>query len=352
MPVGAVSAGNEPFFQWEKRMKKISTLIVACILGLCVYGSVVAGEKKESHNIALAVYGTKGEYVQMWLNAMKEHPAVKSGLARITVFDGEYSHIRQDDQFNTIIAQKFDAAIFIPIDSTAGGATVKKSVEAGIPVIGSNGPVSSDLIVSYIGSDDVQGGYIVAKAIIEKIGGKGNVVMLEGPVGQTGPMQRGEGMRKALAEHPDVKLIETKTANWSRNESMDLMQNWLVSHSGKINGIFGQNDEMALGAIAAVKSAGIEPLLPAGGIDGISDAIRAVSRNEMVVSVRQDAFTQSQGAMDIALRHLIGPDYKPMSKCWEMYPEMPWGDGTAKLYNVPWTIVTKDNAEQFLDEDR
>lgn len=333
-------------------LKKMTALFLACLMLAGLAATVHAGEKKDSYNIALAVYGTKGEYVQMWLNAMNDHPAVKSGLAKTTVFDGEYSHIRQDDQFNTIIAQKFDAAIFIPIDSTAGGATVKKSVEAGIPVVGSNGPVTSDLIVSYIGSDDVEGGYIVAKHIIDKIGGKGNVVMLEGPVGQTGPMQRGEGMMKALSEHPDVKLLETKTANWSRNEAMDLMQNWLVSHYGKIDGIFGQNDEMALGAIAAVKSAGVEPLLPAGGIDGISDAIRAVSRGEMVVSVRQDAFTQSQGAMDIALRHLIGPDYKPMSKCWEMYPDMPWNGGTDTLYSVPWTIVTKDNAAEFLEEER
>lgn len=333
-------------------MRRMLAVTVLCLVGACLATLASAGEKKDSYRIALAVYGTKGEYVQMWLNAMAEHPAVKSGLVKTTVFDGEYSHIRQDDQFNTIIAQKFDAAIFIPIDSTAGGATVKKSVEAGIPVVGSNGPVTSDLIVSYIGSDDVEAGYLVGKAVIKAMGGKGNVVELEGPVGQTGPMQRGEGMAKALAEHPDVKLLESKTANWSRNEAMDLMQNWLVAHRGQINGVFGQNDEMALGALAAVKAAGIEPVIPSAGIDGISDAVRAVSKGEMLISVRQDAFTQSQGAMDIALRHLIGPEYKPMSKCWDLYPQMPWGDGTAKLYNVPWTIVTPENAKDFLDEER
>ena len=61
---------------------------------------------------------------------------------------------------------------------------------------------------------------------------------------------------------------------------------------------------------------------------------------------------QSQGAIDIALRRLIGADYKPQSECWKMYPEMPWGDGTAKLYSVPWTIVTPENADKFLDEER
>ena len=332
-------------------MRKLLIALAVCLFA-SIATTVSAGEKKDSYRIALAVYGTKGEYVQMWLNAMNDHPAVKSGLAQVTVFDGDYSHIRQDDQFNTIIAQKFDAAIFIPIDSKAGGATVHKSVQAGIPVVGSNGPVTSDEIVSYIGSDDVEAGYLVGKAVIKTMGGKGNVVELEGPVGQTGPMQRGEGMAKALAEHPEVKLLESKTANWSRNEAMDLMQNWLVSHRGQVNGVFGQNDEMALGAVAAIKSAGIEPMIPNAGIDGISDAVRAVSKGEMLISVRQDAFTQSQGALDIALRHLIGPDYKPMSKCWEMYPEMPWGDGTAKLYSVPWTIVTPENAKDFLDEDR
>lgn len=333
-------------------MKKFAAIMVMCLFASFVTMAVNAGEKKDSYRIALAVYGTKGEYVQMWLNAMADHPAVKSGLVKTTVFDGEYSHIRQDDQFNTIIAQKFDAAIFIPIDSTAGGATVKKSVEGGVPVVGSNGPVTSDLIISYIGSDDVQAGYLVGKAVIEAMGGKGTVVELEGPIGQTGPMQRGEGMAKALAEHPEVMLLESKTANWSRNEAMDLMQNWLVAYRGKIDGIFGQNDEMALGAIAACKAAGIEPLIPAAGIDGISDAVRAVDRNEMLISVRQDAFTQSQGAMDIALRHLIGSDFKPMSDCWKLYPEMPWNDGTDILYSVPWTIVTPKNAKDFLDEER
>jgi len=326
-------------------LKKL--IAATALLSLAAAG--LQAQEAKKYKIGAAVYGVKNEFVQLWVKALKDHPAVKSGQVNLTVFDGQYKHITQANQFDSMITQKFDGAIYIPIDSNAGAAVVAKSTAAGLPVVGSNGPTTSDKLVSYVGSDDVLGGQLAAEAVIKAMGGKGNIVVLEGPVGQTGAIQRSEGIDKVLAKHPEIKVIERKTANWSRAEAMTLMQNWLTAHPNQIQGVIGENDEMALGAVAAMKQASVDVTkIPVAGIDGVSDAIKAVSKGEMILSIRQDAKTQAQGALDVLLRNLAGADYKPQSEVWATYPELTWGDGTAKLYSVPWTLVTKENAAEFL----
>lgn len=325
---------------------------IATTLGLATIASGAhAQNARKTYKVGAAVYGLKNEYAQLWVQALKAHPAVKSGLVDLVVFDGRYDHLTQDGQFDNMITQKFDVAIYVPIDSNAAGAVIKKASAAGLPVVGSNGPAKSDQLVSFIGSDDVRGGELEAEAVVKALGGKGNVVVFEGPVGQLGAIQRWEGNKKVLERNPGIKVIEKKTANWSRAEAMSLMQNWITAHPGQIHGVIAQNDEMGLGAIAAMKAAGLDyRKIPVAGIDGVSDAVRSVAAGEMILSIRQDATTQAQGALDIALRKVMGPGYKPMSAVWSQYPQMPWGDGTSKLYDVPWTLVTQGNARDFLKQ--
>ncbi|MBL4926841.1 substrate-binding domain-containing protein [Fuscibacter oryzae] len=321
--------------------KKLLTM--ASTLAL-VAGAAFADDKPK---IGAAVYGLNAEFMQIWAQALQNHPAVKQGLVDVTVFDGKYDALTQQDQFETMITQGFDAIIFVPIDIEAGAAAVDAAAAANIPVFGSNTRVNSDKLAAYVGSDDVQSGYMEAKYVLDKIGCKGNVVIIEGPVGQSAQIQRLEGNKKALAECPDVKVLEDQTANWSRAEAQTLMENWLTAHPGEINGIIGQNDEMALGAIEAVKAAGLDPKSFAiAGIDGVTDALHAVKDGNMA-SILQDGAAQAQGALDLAIAAVL-PDYKPMSEIWTAYPDMPWADGKAKEYSVPWTPVTADNVDALL----
>jgi putative xylitol transport system substrate-binding protein len=247
-----------------------------------------------------------------------------------------------------MITQKFDAIIFVPMDIEAGAAAVQAAHDAGIPVVGSNARVNSDLLTSYVGSNDVEAGELEAKAVLDKMGCKGNLVILEGPIGQSGQIQRLEGNEKALKACPDVKVLEKQTANWSRAEAQTLMENWLTSHPGQINGVIGQNDEMALGAIEAIKAANLKVEdFAIAGVDGVTDAINAVKRGEMA-SILQDANAQAQGALDVAIK-AANKDAKPESAIWTQYPEMKWEDGASKDYLVPWTPVTKENADKLLE---
>jgi putative xylitol transport system substrate-binding protein len=325
----------------------MAKLGLAVVLALA-FGTASAAPKK-TYRVGAAVYGLKAEFMQIWVGALKEHPAVKDGTVKLTVFDGNYDALTQNNQFDTMITQKYDGAIFVPIDIQAGAAGVEKAFAAGIPVVGSNTRVNSDNLLSYIGSNDVIAGEMEAEAVIKGIGGKGGVVILEGPIGQSAQIERRKGNENALAKHPDVKVLEMKTANWSRAEALSLMENWLTAHPDQIKGIIGQNDEMALGAIAAVKAKGIDPKkMPTAGIDGVTDAILAVKAGDMV-SILQDARAQAQGALDILLGKLIGTSYQPRSEIWKQYATgMPWKGGKEKVYNVPWTPITLDNANQLL----
>lgn len=321
--------------------KKLLMLATAMAL---VGGAATAQDKPK---IGAAVYGLNAEFMQIWAQAAENHPAVKEGLVELTVFDGRYDALVQQEQFETMVTEGYDAIIFVPIDIEAGAAAVEAAAAAGIPVIGSNTRVNSDKLSSYVGSDDVQSGYMEAKYVLDKIGCKGNVVVIEGPIGQSAQIQRLEGNLKALAECPEVKVIEQQTANWSRAEAQTLMENWLTAHPGEIAGVIGQNDEMALGAIEAIKAAGLEVnTFAIAGIDGITDALNAVKAGDMA-SILQDGSAQAQGAVDLAIAKVL-PDYKPMSEIWTSYPDMPWNDGKDTHYNVPWTPVSAENVDALL----
>lgn len=330
-------------------MKVLKHILLISIVA--VSASAFAQTKERPLRVGAAIYGLKGEFMQMWSASLKAHPSVRDGSVQITVFDGNYDALTQSNQFDTMITQKYDAIIILPIDLKAGAAAVEKARRANIPVIGSNTRVTGDGLTAYVGNDDVVAGRLEAEALVAAIGGKGNVVIIEGPIGQSAQIERTRGNQEVLAKYPEVKVLARKTGNWSRAESMALMENWLTAFPGKINGVIAQNDDEALGAVQAIKSKGIDlKRMPVVGIDGIADAIRAVKRGEMTTYF-QDAQAQAQGALDVTLRVLKGAAYQPRSPIWNEYASsMPWGNGEAKSYTVPWTEINPGNADRFLNK--
>ncbi|OBU10697.1 substrate-binding domain-containing protein [Morganella psychrotolerans] len=329
------------------KLTKIAALTTALLMG----GQAFAAQDNPV-KISVLMYGMKAEFVQLMEKAAKEHPAVKSGDAVITVYDGRYDPMVQNNQAETAIQTKTDAIIINPMDYEANIDVVTMANEAKIPVIVTNARLNTDKMTAEVVSDDVLGGYMEAKAVLAKMNCEGNVVIIEGPKGGSGEIQRGEGNDKAIAEcgPGKVKVLERKTANWSRAEAMPLMENWLQKHRGKIGGVIAQNDEMALGAIEAIKSAGLNVSdFSIAGVDGVSDAIRSVQEGEMV-SILQDANAQMQGSIDLAMKAVKGDSYQPQSKIWAQYADkLQWNDGKDNHYAIPWTEVTTENAKQLLD---
>lgn len=328
------------------KMTKIALLTSGLLLGTSALAQAAPVK------IAVLMYGMKAEFVQLMEKAAKEHPEVKNGNVQLTVYDGRYDPMVQNNQAETAIQTKTDAIIINPMDYEANIDVVTLANKAKIPVVVTNARLNTDQMTSEVVSDDVLGGYLEAKAVLQKMNCQGNVVIIEGPKGGSGEIQRGQGNDKAIAEcgPGKIKVLERKTANWSRAEALPLMENWLQKHRGQIKGVIAQNDEMALGAIEAIKGANLNVKdFAIAGVDGVSDAIRAVQAGEMV-SILQDAHAQMQGSIDVALRAVKGSSYQPQSDIWKQYAgQMQWDNGTAKRYSVPWTVVTTENAAQLLD---
>jgi putative xylitol transport system substrate-binding protein len=331
----------------------MKTLITAALALTSTLAVTAATAQEDPVRIAVLMYGNKAEFVQLMERYASEHPAVESGDVILTMYDGRYDASVQNDQGQMAINTMQDAIIINPMDFEANIDVVTMANDAGIPVIVTNARLNTEDMTSEVVSDDVQGGYLEAKDVLEKLGCEGNVVIIEGPKGGSGEIQRGQGNEQAIAECPEgaVKVLERKTANWSRAEALDLMQNWLSKHPGEIDGVIGQNDEMALGAIEAIKAAGLDVNdFAIAGIDGVTDAVRAVKAGEMT-SILQDARGQMQGSIDVALRAIKGDAYEPQSSIWEQYEGyLSWEDGQKARYDIPWTIVTTDNVDELLKD--
>ena len=252
-----------------------------------------------------------------------------------------------------MMTQKFDGIVLSPVDYNGSSPQIKKAAKAGIPVVVSNARVNSPDITSMVLSDDVKAGEIIMEEAAKRMGGKGNIVIFQGPIGHSAEIDRSKGIQNVLAKYPDIKVLEKKTANWSRAEGLSLMENWLTAHLNEIEGVIGENDEMALGALQAIKGRGLNVKdFVVVGIDGVPDAINAVKAGEMF-SILQDAEGQAAGALDVALRAKVGESYEPKAAVWKQWEkEMPWNGGTEKAYFIPWTVITAENADDLLKHQK
>ena len=251
--------------------------------------------------IGMTLYSLKNEFTVRIANAA-EAKAKELGI-EIKIYDGNYDPNTQISQVETMIADGIDGIILNPQDAEACSPIVDKAVAAGIPIVGVNTRVKNDSLTSYVGSQDVIGGEMQMQAIADLLGGAGNIVILEGPMGQSAQLERREGIQNILNQYPDIKVLAEKTANWSRSEGMTVMENWLQAFDN-IDAIVAENDEMALGAREAVKAAGKDIL--AIGIDGITDALTAVEEGSLIATIFQDGAGQGAKAVEVLYQAIQG----------------------------------------------
>ncbi len=268
----------------------------------------------------------KNEYIKGLADAAESYCAA-NGIELISV-DGAGKPETQISQIETFITQGVSAIILNPYDSDGCIPAAVKAKEAGIPCI-LVCSVLSDMssVTSFVGSNDVNAGKMEAQLIADTIGGKGNVVILRGPNGHSAEVNRSEGILSVLQNYPDIKVVFDQTANWDRAEAMSLMENWLQTGT-EINGVISENDEMAIGAFNALEAAG-KADTPVVGIDGIADAYRSISEGGMLATYLQDSTAQAETAVQVAIKAANG-------------------ETVDALYDIPFTLVNKDNVASFI----
>ena len=279
----------------------------------------------EGLKIGATYYSLQNEFTMRMDNQAKKW-AEANGVD-YTGYDGNYDAATQLSQVETMISDGVDAIILNPQDADACAACVDAAVEAGIPIVGVNTMVNSDKLTSYCGSQDVSAGEDIMQYMIDYIGNdEFNIVVIEGPMGQSAQLQRWEGINNILADHPNIKILDYNTANWSRSEAMTLMETWITTYGEDINAVIGENDEMALGAREAIKAAGLD--IPCIGIDGITDAVTAVENGDMIASDFQNAEGQIEGALNTAVAAVNGEEVE--KEVW-----------------IPFEMITPDNYTEY-----
>lgn len=170
--------------------------------------------------------------------------------------------------------------------------------------------------VAFMSEDGYVQGYETAKALFEAMGGKGNIIALQGILDNTVAQTRFEGLQAALAEYPEIKLLGDQTASWDRTEGQNVTQTFITKFGDQINGVWAANDSMGLGAVAALEAKGIKA--PVSGIDGLAETLEAIQAGDgtsgMVVTTISNAANQGGFGLAIAYAAATGqidPDTEP-----------------------------------------
>ncbi|MCK3655094.1 D-ribose ABC transporter substrate-binding protein [Pasteurellaceae bacterium Macca] len=255
-------------------MKKLTSLAVA--LGLAFGGSAMAKE-----TIALAISTLDNPFF-VTLKEGAEQKAKALGYD-LVVLDSQNDPAKELANVEDITVRGAKVLLINPTDSEAVGNAVAVANKKNIPVITLDRGANKGTVVSHIASDNVAGGKMAGDFIAEKVGKNAKVIQLEGIAGTSAARERGEGFKQAVASN-QFELLASQPADFDRTKGLNVMENLLASH-GSAKAVFAQNDEMALGALRAIKSAGKEILVV--GFDGTDDAVKAVKSGKLAATIAQ-----------------------------------------------------------------
>ena len=270
-------------------------------------------------------------------NGMAEYAKTLPGVT-LQIEDAKDDVSKQLSQVQNFIANGVNAIIVNPVDTSATAAITKAAADAGVPLVYVNRqPADVDKLgpkAAFVASNEAESGTLEAKQICKLLGGKGNILVMEGVLSNQSAVQRTQDIHEVISS-PDcsgVKVVAEQTANYDRTQAQNLMTNWL-SKGLKFDAVVSNNDEMAIGALQAMKSAGLDTKSAiVGGIDATQDALASMKSGDLKVTVFQDAAGQGKGAVDAALALAAG---KPVDK---------------KVY-IPFLLVTPANMDQFMKKN-
>ncbi len=308
-------------------MTKNKWAVAAALAGgilLGCSGRQPSGEKRPV--IGVSLLNLSNELI-VTLDQSMEQKARQTGV-QLIVNDAQRSAEKQVQQVESFVAQKVDAIILNPCEVEASSPAVEKAVAAGIPIVNVNSETRA-APTAFVGSRDEEAGRIAMEYLAQRLNGKGNVAMMQGFLGQAAQIERDQGARGVLAKNPGMKLIAVQTAEWDRAKAMTLMENWIQSYGARIDAVFAQNDEMAMGALIALEQAKRKDKVVLAGVDAIPDALQAVRDGRLDATVFQDARGQGNAAVETAIKILRKEPYE-------------------KQLFIPFQLVTENNVAQFL----
>jgi inositol transport system substrate-binding protein len=302
------------------------------ILGATLSLLVSTAAHAETVGVSMALFDDN--FLTVLRNGMQDYAKTLKGVT-LQVEDAQNDVAKQQSQIQNFIAAGVDAIIVNPVDTDATTAMSKLAAEAKIPLVYVNRePVNVDSLPekqAFVASNEVESGTLETKEVCRLLGGKGTAVIMMGELSNQAARMRTKDVHDVVAtdECKGIKIVEEQTANWQRTQGADLMTNWLSSGL-EFDAVISNNDEMAIGAIQALKAAGKDmKKVIVAGVDATQDALAAMQAGDLDVTVFQDAAGQGKGALDAALKLVKGEKVEK------------------KVY-IPFQLVTPANVKDFV----
>ncbi|MDR2788121.1 MAG: sugar ABC transporter substrate-binding protein [Candidatus Accumulibacter sp.] len=287
-----------------------------------------AAAPKNGKNYRIAyIARAQGDSFAAWLADAVVQESRKFPDTQVTVFDGQSKNEVIASHIENAVTNKYDLILLQPFDSEAQLAPVKDAVEAGVKVVTVNNRVN-DPAIPAVDADPIQQAEVNAQLAIKQVPQNAKVVVLMGPAGNMHSDKRREGWQKFFFDQrKDVKIVGEQIANWNKDEGMRLMEDWLQANP-KIDAIISMNDNMAAGALEAVKGSG-EVFPFAYGVDGTAEACLMIKDGSMTSTSLQSAYALAELSMKMSHDLLTGKEI-------------------ASPQYIVAELITRENADKFI----
>ncbi|MBW4081990.1 sugar ABC transporter substrate-binding protein [Paenibacillus sp. S150] len=265
-----------------------------------------------------------------WLaNAVKEE-AKKYSNIKLEVFDGQASDDKENSMIENAITNKFDLVIVQPNNGEAQRPYVEKVIKAGKFAITTNARISGIEGASSVDADPYEQAGVNARAALDQIPQNAKVVVLNGPSGNFHADKRRESWQKEFFDkRPDVQIVGEQIANWNKDEAMKYMEDW-VQANDKIDAVVSMNDNMAAGAIEAVKDNAKFSGMLAYGVDGTAEAFQLIKEGKMTSTCLQNAFELAEKLLETGNQLLTGGEKQIDT-------------------DIGNPLITKDNVDEYIE---
>ncbi len=284
----------------KKTIKILMVLLLTLALVACGGTDTDTPEVKEGYTIGFVISTqTNPFFVSLKDGAQKK--ADELGIELI-VLDSQDDSAKELANMEDLITRKVDLIMVNPTDSDAIVNSVIAANDANIPVVTVDRASNGGEVLTYIASDNIAGGKMAGEFLLEQLGDAVKVVELEGIAGTNAARERGEGFNGAL-KGTAVEIVAKQTANFDRQQGLEVMENILQSQP-EIDAVFAHNDEMALGALEAIKASGREIMII--GFDATDDAVAAVEAGDMAATVAQQPVLIGEMGIEAAFNILEG----------------------------------------------
>ena len=276
-------------------MKRFVSLLLAAVLGLCLTACSGAGSTGRTKNEKLAVgfaqIGQESGWRDAETNDIQWYAARNTDTIDLHFADAQQKPENQIKAIRSFIDMGVDVIAFAPVIETGWEEVLTECKKAGIPVIlvdrGIDNSIDSNLYTTMIASDHVWAGEQAAIVMNDLLNGAGTVVELQGTIGASATIQREKGFDDYMAANcPDIEIVDHQSGDFTRDQGREVMASMLKTYD-HIDGVFAHNDDMALGAIEAIKEAGLKPGedIRIISVDGVKGAFEAVLAGELNCTV-------------------------------------------------------------------